>query len=280
MPGLVAISMSSSSGANGVNGMSPNSKGFSSSSQDARHADGIQQSSNRPVGDFATSSGAVAGGANKTDSIRIPGLSNGTRTTTESRLSANGIQDMAMGGFEASGSSLLDLPPELFHLTTGYISMGSLIERVMQQSFVELTALVDELSQKQVLLPDTASMNGASNGSSNGIITHVKNNQEKKIRWLDWIRPNREKFIKIMIISEWAKRNNDSIHVLIDLKNWADTQDQAFYDTAIAIGELKRNLFAFRLRNPDIKTALEVLATGKDSRMPDVSFRALWSRYN
>jgi mediator of RNA polymerase II transcription subunit 14 len=278
MPGRVAVAMSSSSGANGANGISVNGKGIGGSLPgDERTSDQIQSSSGRIGGDFAAGNGAVNGVLDTSLVDRTPGLPNGVSKTPHAESFANGTKDVAMGGVGNTTSSMLDLPPELFHLTTGYVSLGTLIERVLQHSFGDLTALIDTWSQKPVLLVDNnAGMNGSShlmtNGSTHAPTIHIRNNHDKRLAWLDWAMSNREKYIKLMVISQWAKANNESIQVLIDMKQWSDSQDQGYYDTAVRIGELKRNLFPFRLRNPDIKTALEVLATGKDSRMPDVRF--------
>jgi mediator of RNA polymerase II transcription subunit 14 len=271
--------MSSSSGANSANGIGVNGKGLgSSSSGDGRTTDQIQSSNGKAGANVLTGNGAVNGRSDTSDVDRIPALTNGVVKTPHTDSLANRNKDVDMSGMGANTSSMLDLPPELFHLTSGYVSLGTLMERVSQQSFVDLTTLIDSMSQKIVLLPDTAGINGSSHSSMNGsshAIVHNKNNVEKRSAWLDWAMTNREKFIKLMVISQWARANNESIQVLIDLKQWSDQQDQGFYDTAINIGQLKRDLFPFRLRNPDIKTALEVLATGKDSRMPDLGMLPL-----
>ena len=58
---------------------------------------------------------------------------------------------------------------------------------------------------------------------------------------------------------------------MIDLRIHLEAQKKLYTDAIDSMAENKRALHNFRLPNPDFKTALEVLTTGKASWMPDVS---------
>jgi mediator of RNA polymerase II transcription subunit 14 len=66
---------------------------------------------------------------------------------------------------------------------------------------------------------------------------------------------------------------SENVSKLIDLKLHIDSE-RNLYDTALyQMSEVKRNLMFARAPNPDLKTAVEVLSTGKASWMPDVCSR-------
>lgn len=188
---------------------------------------------------------------------------------------ANGISSSSTALGEHSGltSSLLDLPPEIIHSLDGFIPLPQLIERVCQQSFLDFTDLIDKTSEMTV-----DNLNGSHPGV-NGVGSQDSDmNQKKKLLWLDWVNSNREKFIKLMVLSQWTRTNGVSIQKLIALMGWANTQNRGYELAAHDIGDLKIRLYDFRAKNPDISTALEILATGKDSRYPDVSKHADYIR--
>jgi len=166
-------------------------------------------------------------------------------------------------------SALSDLPPELLHITDGYMPLSTLLSRVTQQSYLDFADLLDRTSIIPVQAQNQSLVNGASSaGPPVGVF--AKNNDTKKLEWLNWINSNREKFIKLSVIWNWTKQNGDSIKTLIDLMMWSNAQHEAYREGAAFFGHLKRNLYGFRLRNPDIPTALEALATGKVDKFPDV----------
>jgi mediator of RNA polymerase II transcription subunit 14 len=163
-------------------------------------------------------------------------------------------------------SSMSDLPPEIVQITEGYEPFGKLIARVVQECSNELNEVVDKLSNIAVPPPLT---NGVSHVNGSGNMS--QQNLLKKKTWLEFANSNREQFIKLMVISQWS-RNADQVKKLIDLMFWSNGQTECYQRASDGLGELKRSLHSFKSPNPDIKTALEVLSTGKASWMPDLDY--------
>jgi mediator complex subunit MED14 len=170
----------------------------------------------------------------------------------------------------ANPSSLKQLPPEIRHITEGFVSLGTLIDRVVQITWNDLQELLDRLVDLPV---DTSSISGLSNGvgaAHNGRpVNEASNSIRKRHLWLDFAKTHRDQFIKLAVISAWSKSVED-VRMYIDLMGWSAEQFYAMEEIARSLGQLKLDLQPFKMPNPDIKTALEVLTTGKASWMPDV----------
>jgi mediator of RNA polymerase II transcription subunit 14 len=163
-------------------------------------------------------------------------------------------------------SSFLDLPPEILEITDGYVSLGTLTSRVTQQAWIELSELVEKVAS----MPsnsDRPLTNGYANGDF-GSSASGDNNVTRKLLWLNWANTTREKMIKLMVLARWS-RKVDQIKRMIDLMFWVNERDQAMETAAEGLGQLKLSLHEFKMRNPDIKTSLEILSTGKALWIPD-----------
>jgi mediator of RNA polymerase II transcription subunit 14 len=251
MPGLVT--MSSNTGANGsVNG---------TFHPERTMADTNSAGDRKPaVPDGVALGGPVNG---------IASLTNGQsqKPVVESPIAKHSSIQLASN----TSSSLHDLPPELIHITEGYSSLGKLTYRVAQHCWLDLFELVEKLGAPSAH-NDRPLMNGMSNGLASA--AGDGNSVERKMRWLNWANATREKLIKLMVIADWSKKANE-VMKMIDLMAWANTQDFAIEETENSLMQFKIDLYKFKLPNPDIKTALEILGTGKASWIPTADSRLL-----
>lgn len=161
------------------------------------------------------------------------------------------------------------LPPEILHITQGYVPLSHLFSRLAQDTFNSLTDVVNELSEYGPASTNNNSSNSSSqvNGLSNG--GPLDGNSQKKLRILEFAQHRREQFIKALVLSQWS-RQAEQVGKCIDLKVWLDTQRRTYNDAVGWVGELKRAVEHTKMPNPDLKTALEALSLGKASWLPDV----------
>lgn len=159
------------------------------------------------------------------------------------------------------------LPPEIAHITQGYLPLSKLLSRLAQKTHNDLSSTILELSQMPI-------PSSAVNGNTSHMITVEDSSAEnlaKKLRMLKFTQDAHTEWTKALVITGWSRRAED-VSRTIDLKIHLDNQTQ-FYDNAVYdLGEVKKGLIHARLPNPDLPTALEVLTTGKASWMPDVRF--------
>ncbi|KAI4202692.1 MAG: hypothetical protein LQ350_002358 [Teloschistes chrysophthalmus] len=188
---------------------------------------------------------------------------NGIPEGTPSNL-VNGITTstgLAQGNVSESMAHLSrQLPPEIEHITYGYLPMSTMITRLAQETFGELNDVINELSDSKTSQP---------NGAAAADNAHA--NVDKKLRLLTFAQERRAQFIKVLVLSQWS-RHADSMGRVIDLKVWLDGQRRLFNDACNWMGELKRILGSERMPNPDLKTALETLSLGKAPRLPDLNY--------
>jgi len=161
--------------------------------------------------------------------------------------------------------------PEIPRRPDVYKPLGELISRVTQECFNELGKTLDKASQIQrVAQPTHALVNGISGHAGvNGVGINPRMNQEKKKELLDFANTHREKFIKLMVLTDWSRKVED-VRKMLDLGWWAEHQFCHYDNAKFMLADIHARLQGFKLRNPDIKTALEILSTGKASWMPDV----------
>ncbi|KKY20189.1 putative mediator of rna polymerase ii transcription subunit 14 [Diplodia seriata] len=166
-------------------------------------------------------------------------------------------------------ADLSQLPPELTHFTEFYMPFGKLVERVAQETNVTLSELLDKMSNLQISSAPT--MNGINGHATNGATPQSRDNEEKKTLMLNWAWGEREKFIKLLVLSKWS-RSCEDVSKMIDLNAWLTEQMNHYEEAPKWIGQLKLNMDPAKAPNPDLKTALEVLSTGKAPWMPDLGY--------
>ena len=167
---------------------------------------------------------------------------------------------------------LRQLPPEIQHISSGYVSLSMLIERLAQETFNDLGNVINDMAEMSAEQPRPNGVVNHVNHQVNGIVpSKSEANVQKKLRMLNFTNNWRPKFIKILVLSQWA-RQAEAVSRVIDLKNWEDMQRMEYTGAVTAIGELKRGLMAMKEPSPDTKTALEVLLLGKASWLPDFDY--------
>ncbi|KAL9133293.1 MAG: hypothetical protein Q9175_005525 [Cornicularia normoerica] len=163
------------------------------------------------------------------------------------------------------------LPPEIEHVTFGYVPFSSLIRRLVQETFNDLTDVINDMSDMPVSQPSQSAPHSHIHQQSNGNGDTSPANVQKKLRILHFASDRRAQFIKILILSRWA-RQVEAVSKVIDLNFWLSNQIGQYNECCSWMGELKRRLVPLREPNPDIKTALEVLSLGKASWLPDLGY--------
>jgi mediator of RNA polymerase II transcription subunit 14 len=157
------------------------------------------------------------------------------------------------------------LPPEIQHITHGYMSLSMLLKRVAEKTHRNLTDKIAELAS----MPLPASVLNVGPSGITELDDASPENVSKKKALLNFAQSAHAEWVKVLVITNWSRRSED-VSKTIDLKVYMDTQ-KALYDMAIhEMMELKRGLAPAKVPNPDLKTALAVLSTGKASWMPEV----------
>ena len=163
------------------------------------------------------------------------------------------------------------LPPEIEHITFGYTPLSTLVSRLVQETFNGLTDVINDMSE---MSPPHTSQNAPPNhfhAQVNGSGEPSQSNVQKKLRMLNFAGDRRAQFIKILILSKWARRA-DEVGKVIDLNVWGRQRLQEYQDCIAWMGELKRRLVPLKDPNPDIKTAIEVLSLGKATWVPGLEY--------
>ncbi|KKY18928.1 putative rna polymerase ii holoenzyme mediator complex component [Phaeomoniella chlamydospora] len=187
----------------------------------------------------------------------------------------NGVQDRQLqNGNIKTAEYTSDLPPEVRHITETMVPLGSLISRQAQECWNGLSELVNELADLPV-----STVSSQPNGVGGRVIPQPgmpwgdmsEANLQKKERILKWAHDQRAFFIKLMVLSGWS-RTMPEMHKAIDMSNWLREQ-LFYYDNACDLmGFMRRDLVFAQIPNPDLKTAIEVLATGRSLSFPDLGY--------
>ncbi|CAH2351281.1 mediator of RNA polymerase II transcription subunit 14 [[Candida] railenensis] len=125
------------------------------------------------------------------------------------------------------------------HITTNIIPLSSILKFYSQESYKQLTNVIENLSANSITELDS----------------------KRKSQLLQVLISLRKDFIKIYTLVKWASVSKD-VSKLIDLLNWFRIQDSYFENLAYGINELNRYSGA-KLPNPDLITAIEVLIQGR-----------------
>ena len=176
---------------------------------------------------------------------------------------------------QASPEPLGRLPPEIEHITFGFRPMSTLIARLVQETFNDLGEVINEMADVP-FPPVPPQLNGMVNHNINRPSAIPANdtsqaNVRKKTMMFDFANSRRAQFIKVLVLSKWA-RQATSISRVIDLRQWLARKQQEYNDAIHWVGMLKRNLANVKEHGPDIKTALEILSLGKASWISNLNY--------
>ncbi|KAF3936931.1 hypothetical protein ABW19_dt0207325 [Dactylella cylindrospora] len=139
----------------------------------------------------------------------------------------------------------VDEAPPLPHITQGFQSLATIINRTVQSSYGRLLELVDGLQEGG----DAA----------------------RRKRLMKYLSETRQQFIKVLVLAQWAGKNAD-VSKVIDLKVWMD-QQRFNYDRVVwEVMEVQRSMVNAKVPNPDLSTAVRVLSTGDAEITPAHTF--------
>ena len=227
--------------------------------------------------------GVIMDNANMDGSSRRPGLHQatngalspmdgneklGSRATPNGSSHVNGTsRDSEKSDQRTKALQRAPTPFEIPHITQGFFPFGTLVHRAVQNCWNELTELISDLATIQVPADNNTNAPGGS-GKSSG--NQTAQNMHKKLKILEWGHARRAEFIKLLVLSEWS-RHAAEVSRLIDIQGFIRIRHQAYMTAMNSVGMMKQDLVRAQVANPDLKTALEVLAKGKVASLPDVS---------
>ncbi|KAK0104172.1 mediator complex subunit [Cadophora gregata f. sp. sojae] len=159
------------------------------------------------------------------------------------------------------------LPEEVAHISESYFPLSTLLARLAQKTHVDLLGTLQELGRMPA---PTSAVNGSVSYLSSTDDPSPEN-VNKKLRLMNFATSSHEAWTKALVITGWSRKAED-VSRLIDLRIHLEAQKRLYTDAVDLMAENKRALQNFRLPNPDIKTALEVLTTGQASWMPDLNY--------
>ncbi|OOQ86577.1 Mediator of RNA polymerase II transcription subunit 14 [Penicillium brasilianum] len=232
--------------------------------------------------------GVIMDNVNVEETVRRPGLNeatNGTLSSTgfnekssQRHALPNGPVHVNGAGREADNSNQLSktkyaeelapTPFEIPHITQGFFPFGTLVNRAVQNCWNELSELISELATIQVP-PDHSTAPGAAAKSPGN---QSAQNMHKKLKILEWGQAKRAEFIKLLVLSDWSRQAAE-VSRLIDIQGFIRTRHQAYMNAMNFVGVMKQDLVRAQVANPDLKTALEVLAKGRVTSLPDFGYK-------
>ena len=226
------------------------------------------------IGRIAVGPGTVGMAERPSKKVRTDSLTNGTLRVKGLEPLTNGVHaNGSSAGSNMSSETLArvcekiscQLPPEIEHITVGYQPLAELVKRQVQDTFNGLEEVINRMADMHTSPNhNVPHLNGASSHLSS-----QANIQKKDILW-EFAQETRARFIKCLVLSQWSRQAN-AVSSVIDLSNWIEGYKRQHNEAGAWTGELKRLLVPMKMPSPDLKTALEVLSTGKASWLPDVS---------
>ncbi|GAM83212.1 hypothetical protein ANO11243_011980 [Dothideomycetidae sp. 11243] len=158
-----------------------------------------------------------------------------------------------------------DEPPQIEQFRETLVPFGMMLERMAQQTYFDLTETIELLADMRVQ-QQTQLTNGV---GSQMPLDKSSASVDKKLRLLNFAQSHKDRFIKALVLSDWA-RNIDDMSKLIDVSMFLRKQDWSTAAAADGIYRLKENMVGAKMPNPNIEGALELLSTGQAVWMPDL----------
>lgn len=165
-------------------------------------------------------------------------------------------------------------PPAIPHLdSSNYFALSKLLARISQECFNDLNQALQKMADVSASYPPNRTLpNGNSvYGVPNGVQENPELSKQKKLILMRFAQDSRAKFIKLLVLTEWGKKSSVDVSKLIDIFSWTRGQSAAMDEVDVKIERLKILSSQARQYNPDIRTALEILANQKAGWIPDVS---------
>ncbi|KAF2011795.1 MED14-domain-containing protein [Aaosphaeria arxii CBS 175.79] len=196
-------------------------------------------------------------------------IQNGPSTAVMNGTSSSKSLDSAL-----SGPNELDgLPPELVHITSEhYHPLSRLLERISLECFNDLQAVLGTMADMQTSQQSNGPTLNGQAGHVNGALENSEINKQKKMLLIQFAQTNRAKFIKLLVLTQWGKKSSQDLTKLIDLFAWGKEQEMHMDMVDKQIEQFKIALSQARQYNPDIRTALQILSTGKAEWIPHLGY--------
>lgn len=159
-------------------------------------------------------------------------------------------------------------PPDIDHIgPEAYQPLSKLLARIAQECYNALEETLHKMSG--------LSLGQQTNGAmANGVVPQdsPEVNKRKKLLLLRFAQENRAKFIKLLVLTEWGQKSAVDIGKVIDLYAWAKDQAAHMDYADEQVNQIKIMSAYARENNPDIRTALEILSTGKAPWIPTLDY--------
>lgn len=139
-------------------------------------------------------------------------------------------------------SPIAAIPPELIHITQGFIPFTHVLHRSCQQCWNDLNYAISDLVDGTI-----------------GSLTGKRAPTQKRLRIMELAQQKRIEFIKLLVLSQWSRRATE-IGKLIDIQAYIHMCYDSYNSSIFLMGELKRDLIRAQLGNPDLTTALDLLS--------------------
>ncbi|KAG0087513.1 mediator complex subunit [Podila epicladia] len=132
-------------------------------------------------------------------------------------------------------------PPVLPQNMNGMVSLGAIIHRMTNEAFADLSNTSEILSSMQ--------------------------DPQKKHTLLDFTLSKREQFIKLLVLTKWAK-SATKVQQCQNIIGFLQHENELFARAVGGLFETYKTFGRARVRNYDIPTAIDVLTTGSYQRLP------------
>ncbi|KAI5361132.1 Putative mediator complex, subunit Med14 [Septoria linicola] len=165
-------------------------------------------------------------------------------------------------------TSRLPTPPPLdqsWRTSDANKPMGVMLARLAQQCFGDLNDTLNRMNEMPAPQPAVA----------NGVISHTadqsRESVDRKKVLMEFASGQRDRFIKALVLSDWARSEHDMAK-LVDLKVWHDSQEAVQHKAMHFIGVTKHDIARAKMPNPNIEGAMELLASRKAPKWPDLGY--------
>lgn len=144
-------------------------------------------------------------------------------------------------------------------------SLGKLMIRTAEKCWVELSEVLQKMAESPVPAQEPAA-NGATPETDTDAVS-----LRKKRQLMDFAQTQRDRFMKALVISDWAK-DADAFAGIIDVNAHLGRLNACHAGATSAVGEMKLAMNQAKMPNPNIEGALELLGTGKFNGLPDFNY--------
>ncbi|KKA27454.1 hypothetical protein TD95_005444 [Thielaviopsis punctulata] len=163
-----------------------------------------------------------------------------------------------------------DLPPEIVHISEGFVPLARLVTRLAQLTHNQLMDKIRQVAAMPAPAPAPPSSTVSSAPGSHQKEEFDQSNESvaRKVALNTAIQKMHGRWIKTLVIADWSRKSGD-VSKLIDLNTHLRLMMQEYEMRLDQMINVKRDLTFARLPSPDLKTALHVLSTGDGSFFPD-----------